>query len=114
MNTIDKEPERHEIEVLLPWYAAGTLSRCDADLVERALARDSELARRYDLVRQELAETIQLNEALGAPSARAMEKLFAAIDAEEARSARRRRRRISRTPSRATASNLNSDAPARE
>jgi anti-sigma-K factor RskA len=70
MNTIDKEPERHEIEVLLPWYAAGTLSRCDADLVERALARDSELARRYDLVRQELAETIQLNEALGAPRLR--------------------------------------------
>jgi anti-sigma-K factor RskA len=69
MNTIDKELERHEIEVLLPWYAAGTLSRCDADLVERALARDSELARRYDLVRQELAETIELNEALGAPSA---------------------------------------------
>src|SRR4029450_3093816 len=113
MNTIDKEPERHEIEVLLPWYAAGTLSRCDADLVERALARDSELARRYDLVRQELAETIQLNEGLGAPSARAMEKLFAAIDAGEASSARRRRRRISRTPSRATGSLLNRDAPAR-
>ena len=112
MNTIDKEPERHEIEVLLPWYAAGTLSRRDVDLVERALARDSELARRYDLVRQELAETIQLNEALDAPSARAMEKLFAAIDAEEVSSARRRRRPISRTPSRATACILNSDAPA--
>ena len=104
MNMIDEEPERNEIEVLLPWYAAGTLSRRDADLVERALARDSELTRRYDLVRQELTETIHLNEALGAPSARAMEKLFAAIDAEEAGSARRRRRRTSRTPSRATAS----------
>jgi hypothetical protein len=79
----------------------------------RAANRDSELARRYDLVRQELAETIQLNEALGAPSARAMEKLFAAFDAEEASSARRRRGRISRTPPRATASILNSDAPAR-
>jgi hypothetical protein len=22
---IDREPERHEIEALLPWYAAGTL-----------------------------------------------------------------------------------------
>jgi anti-sigma-K factor RskA len=87
MNMIDEEPERHEIEALLPWYAAGTLSRRDADLVERALARDSELARRYDLVRQELTETIHLNEALGAPSARAMEKLFAAIDAEEGRCA---------------------------
>jgi hypothetical protein len=111
MNTIDKEPERHEIEVLLPWYAAGTLSRCDADLVERALARDSELARRYDLVRQELAETIQLNETLGAPSGRAMEKLFAAIDAEEAGAPRGRLRRVSRTPSLATASTLNDDTP---
>ena len=44
-----------------------------------------------DLVREELAETIHLNETLGAPSARAMEKLFAAIDAEEARAPRRQR-----------------------
>jgi hypothetical protein len=91
MNMINKEPERHEIEALLPWHAAGTLSRRDADRVEQALAGDRELARRYDLVREELAETIHLNETLGAPSARAMEKLFAAIDAEEARSPRRQR-----------------------
>ncbi len=84
MNMIDKESERYEIEALLPWYAAGTLSRYDANRVEQALARDPELARRYDLVRQELAETIRLNETLSVPSARAMEKLLAAIDAEEA------------------------------
>jgi hypothetical protein len=88
MNAI-KEQERHEIETLLPWHAAGTLSRRDADRVERALAGDHELARRYDLVREELAETIHLNETLGAPSARCMEKLFAAIEAEEARAPRR-------------------------
>jgi len=91
MNMINKEPERHEIEALLPWHAAGTLNRRDADRVERALAGDRELARRYDLVREELSETIHLNETLGAPSSRAMEKLFAAIDAEEARSPRRQR-----------------------
>jgi anti-sigma-K factor RskA len=84
MNMIDEESERYEIEALLPWYAAGTLSRYDADRVEQALARDPELARRYDLVRQELAETIRLNETLSVPSARAIEKLLAAIDAEEA------------------------------
>jgi hypothetical protein len=95
---ITKRLERQEIEGLLPWHAAGTLSRREADLVERALAADTELARRYDLVRQELAETIHLNERLGAPSARAMEKLFAAIEAEEARAPRRRHRPISRTP----------------
>jgi hypothetical protein len=91
MNMISKEPERHDIEALLPWHAAGTLNRRDTDRVEQALAGDRELARRYDLVREELAETIHLNETLGAPSARAMEKLFAAIDAEEARAPRRRR-----------------------
>jgi len=42
------------------------------------------VAQRYDLVRRELAETTRLNEALGAPSARAMDKLFAAINTTEA------------------------------
>jgi hypothetical protein len=91
MNAINEEPKPQEIEALLPWYAAGTLSRRDANRVEQALASDLELARQYDLVREELVETIHLNETLGAPSARAMEKLFAAIDAEEARAPRRRR-----------------------
>jgi len=104
MTAINKQPGRHEIEKLLPWHAAGTLSRRDADRIERALAGDRELARRYELVRQELAETIHLNETLGAPSARAMEKLFAAIDAEEAGAPRRRRKRISRRLSLGTAS----------
>jgi hypothetical protein len=86
MNAMKQEaPERQEIEELLPWHAAGTLSRRDAQRVEEALARDPELARRYALVRDELGETIHLNESLGAPSARAMEKLFAGIDAEPVR-----------------------------
>src|SRR2546422_170691 len=91
MNAINKEPEHQEIEALLPWYAAGTLSRRDANRVEQALAGDRELARQYDLVREELVETIHLNETLGAPSPRAMERLFAAIDAEAARAPRHRR-----------------------
>jgi hypothetical protein len=82
MNMMNKEPERHEIEALLPWHAAGTLNRRDADRVEQALAGDRELKRRYELVREELNETIHLNETLGAPSSRCMERLFAAIDAE--------------------------------
>jgi hypothetical protein len=107
---MDKEPERQEIEALLPWHAAGTLGRREADLVERALAGDSELARYYELIRQEMAETVHLNETLGAPSARVMEKLFAAISAEEAHAPRRRRQRIRRTPSLPATSTLNSDA----
>ena len=87
MNAINEEPEHQEIEALLPWYAAGTLSPRDTNRVEQALAGDRELARQYDLVREELVETIHLNETLGVPSARVLERLFAAIDAEEARAA---------------------------
>jgi hypothetical protein len=79
------ERERSEIEDLLPWHAAGTLGRRDMQRVEAALASDRELARRYELVREELAQTIHLNETLGAPSPRAMAALFAKIDAEPAR-----------------------------
>ena len=86
MNTAS-ENGRSEIEDLLPWHAAGTLSAREAQSVEAALARDPELKRRYELVREELAQTIHLNETLGAPSARAMTELFAKIDAEPARQA---------------------------
>lgn len=73
-----------EIEMLLPWYAAGTLNLRDTRKVEEALACDAELARQYAVIGEEYAGTIDLNESLGAPSVRAMQKLFAAIDAEPA------------------------------
>ena len=87
MNTMKKEAEKvpAEVELLLPWHAAGTLSRRDAARVEQALANDNDLATRYDMVREELGEAIRLNESLGAPSARAMQQLFAKIDAEPVR-----------------------------
>src|SRR5882724_2298061 len=79
----DQEPG--EIEMLLPWHAAGTLNARDARRVDEALANDPDLARQYAVIREEYAETIHLNESLGAPSARAMQKLFAAIDGEPVR-----------------------------
>jgi anti-sigma factor RsiW len=79
------EQEPSEIEMLLPWHAAGTLNVRDTRRVNEALARDPELAKQYTVIREEYAETIHLNESLGAPSARAMQKLFAAIDGEPAR-----------------------------
>ena len=82
------EQEPSDIEMLLPWHAAGTLNAHDARRVDEALARDPELARQYAVIREEYAETIDLNESLGAPSVRAMQKLFAAIDAEPERQPR--------------------------
>ena len=79
------EQDPTEIELLLPWHAAGTLNARDARKVDDELARDPELAKQYAVIREEYAGTIELNETLGAPSARAMQKLFAAIDAEPAR-----------------------------
>jgi hypothetical protein len=84
------EQEPSEIEMLLPFHAAGTLNARDARRVEEALARDPDLARQYAVIREEYAETIALNESLGAPSVRAMQKLFAAIDADPSREAQPR------------------------
>jgi hypothetical protein len=85
MNKKALEQDPGDIEALLPWHAAGTLNARDTRRVEDALLRDPSLARQYAVIREEYAETIALNESLGAPSARAMQKLFAAIDAEPAR-----------------------------
>jgi anti-sigma-K factor RskA len=80
----NRAAEREEIEALLPWHAAGTLGRREAQKVEQALAGDAELATQYATVQQDLVETIGLNESLGAPSARAMQKLMADIEADTA------------------------------
>jgi hypothetical protein len=85
MNKKILEKDPGDIEALLPWHAAGTLSARDTRRVEDALARDPALAKQYAAIQEEYAETIALNESLGAPSSRAMAKLFAAIDAEPVR-----------------------------
>jgi hypothetical protein len=74
--------DRSEVEQLLPWHAARTLSRREAVEIDAALARDPELMRRYMLAGEELAATVELNELLGEPSPRAMRRLFAVIDAQ--------------------------------
>jgi anti-sigma factor RsiW len=79
------EQEPSDIELLLPWHATGTLNTRDARRVDEALSRDPELAKQYAAIQEEYAGTIHLNESLGAPSARAMQKLFAAIDGEPVR-----------------------------
>jgi anti-sigma factor RsiW len=74
-----------EIEQLLPWYAVGALNARDTKSVEEALARDVRLAARFAEIEEEYAAIIDLNENLGAPSARVMQQLFASIDDERKR-----------------------------
>jgi len=80
MNTVSgREPS--DIELLLPWYAAGTLDHRESQQVETALANDPELARRYEWVRAEFAQETSINEAAGEPSDQDVKSLFARIDA---------------------------------
>src|ERR1700747_215981 len=64
----NEKPSPHDIELLMPWHAAGTLNSRDAEDVDKALSQDEDLARRFAIVRKEMTETIHLNEMLGAPS----------------------------------------------
>jgi hypothetical protein len=84
-DAIATDPKRAEIELLLPFYATGRLSPADKARVEAALAADPELALRLDIVRDDMAETVLLNERLGAPSPRVLDRLMAGIEAEPRR-----------------------------
>lgn len=81
-DSIAADPKRAELEALLPFYANGRISAADKARLEAALAADPELARRLDIVREDMAETVLLNESLGAPSPRALDKLMAGIEAQ--------------------------------
>jgi hypothetical protein len=70
-----------EVELLLPWYAAGTLGERDARVVEAALANNPELASRLEWARAEFAAETALNDAAGAPSDGDVAALFDKIDA---------------------------------
>ncbi|MCE1237279.1 MAG: hypothetical protein LWW93_13095 [Hyphomicrobiales bacterium] len=85
MTTSRANEARSEIEDLLPWYANGRLAPADRRRVEAALTADGELARRLELVREEMAETIFANEQVTPSSSRAFEALMAGIAAEPKR-----------------------------
>jgi anti-sigma factor RsiW len=88
MAVMTKQDNRAEISMLLPWYAAGTLSSAETRRVAAAIERDPELAKRLEDIRDEAAETLLINESIAAPSRRVADKLFASIDAEQAKNPR--------------------------
>jgi len=77
------------IDELLPWHVTGRLDPADSERVDAALAADPDLARRLAIAEEEFRETVSLNEALGAPSVRARDALFARIDAAGVPASRR-------------------------
>lgn len=85
MSAAKNTGEPSEIELLLPWYAAGTLDRREAAQVEAALAADPKLAERLEWVRAEFAQEIYINEEAASPPDNDVKALFAKIDALPAR-----------------------------
>jgi len=65
--TTNPNDERDAVEMLLPWYATGTLDEQDRKRVEDALSRWPELRESLRLVEEDRSETIALNEGFGAP-----------------------------------------------
>lgn len=84
MSTTNNNPrsERDEIELMLPWYVAGTLAPHERQRVAEYLAKDESLRVQLALIEEDRAETLLANEALGAPSAGALSRLMKRIDAE--------------------------------
>jgi hypothetical protein len=81
--TAPQEPS--EVELLLPWYAAGTLDPDEMRQVEAALASDPELASRYGWARAEFVQETAIGDTSGEPSSADVRTLFAKIDALPAR-----------------------------
>ncbi len=74
--------EREEIELLLPWYAAGTLEPDETARVDAYLKAHPDVKDHMALVHEEMDETIGVNEALGSPSAGAIDRLMEQVALE--------------------------------
>lgn len=68
-----------DAELLLPWYATGTLSKRDASNVERDLAACPGLARRFRQVQLERIDIAQATDSAGSPSERPLARVLAAV-----------------------------------
>jgi hypothetical protein len=80
--TSETYTEREQIEMLLPWYVAGTLEAGDTARVERYLATHPEMAAQLELIREERSETGLANEMRGMPAPGGLERLRASIARE--------------------------------
>jgi hypothetical protein len=85
VETNEKFTEREEIEMLLPWFVAGTLDVADQERVARYLSAHPEMNAQLKLIQDEQGETVLANESLGGASAGALAKLKDAIAAQPRR-----------------------------
>lgn len=73
------EPERQEIEDLLPWYVTGRLSARDHDRVAAYLARYPEAAAGLSAAREDMAASVAANEVLPGPAPTVLDDLMRSL-----------------------------------
>ena len=81
-NTALKNGHDEEMELLLPWYATGKLTDSEMRQVEAWLEGNREAQSHLEIVREEMALTVESNENLGFASAGALHRLMTAVEAE--------------------------------
>ena len=81
-NTALKNGHNEDMELLLPWYATGKLSDGEKRQVEAWLEGNAQALSHLEIVREEMALTIESNERLGVTSAGALHRLMETIEAE--------------------------------
>jgi anti-sigma factor RsiW len=84
MNTNESSDNR-DLADLLPFYVTGRLPLAEMERIEAALATDEALKRELALVEEEQGATVQVNEALGLPSARSADRFLTMLEAEPQR-----------------------------
>jgi hypothetical protein len=84
-NTNGREFDKENISQLFPWYATGKLKNDERLEVEKALARFPELRAQLALAREEITQTVNLNEAVAMPRAGATDRFMASLQ-KDARS----------------------------
>ncbi len=73
------------IEELLPWYATGKLGASEKRRVEEALAREPKLRASLASIREDMEETVALNQSLPGPRPAALHRIMAAVEGERRR-----------------------------
>jgi anti-sigma factor RsiW len=81
-NTALKNGHNEDMEQLLPWYATGKLTDSEKRQVEAWLDGNQEARSHLEIVREEMALTIESNESLGVASAGSLHRLMETIEAE--------------------------------
>ena len=81
-DTALKNGHDEEMELLLPWYATGKLSDSEMHQVDAWLEGNPEAQSHLEIVREEMALTIEANESLGVASAGSLHRLMNIIEAE--------------------------------